>query len=241
MTSSLGRRRRHRVLSDEERRLWERVAESIEPLHVGRRDRVAAPDETIAPGPLATPAPPPPIASPPPPPAKPRIVRPTGPTAPAPRGVTAGRLPVIHVKHVERLDGLAPAVAAPPSLARLDHRTKRRLVRGVIAIDERLDLHGCTQEAAHSILRGFLLAARARGARIVLVITGKGQGPGKSRGFDADQRDRGILRRAVPHWLGEPTLREVVVGFEEAHLAHGGAGAIYVRLRRLRGAGEGER
>ncbi|MCE1235324.1 MAG: Smr/MutS family protein [Hyphomicrobiales bacterium] len=138
------------------------------------------------------------------------------------------------MKHLERPDGLAPAVTAPPSLTRLDHRTKRRLVRGAIPIDERLDLHGYTEAAAHSLLRGFLITARARGARMVLVITGKGQGPGKDRGRGPD--DRGVLRRAVPHWLADPTLRDVVLGYEEAHLAHGGAGAIYVRLRRPRGA-----
>lgn len=237
MTSSLGRRRRTRTLSEDERRLWEKIAETIEPLERGHRrghrpaddpDREpAAPldAEAVAPPPPTTP----PAASAPR--GKPTVVRPTGPTR---RGETTGRLPVIHVKHAERFDGLAPAVTAPPSLARLDHRTKRRLVRGVIAIDERLDLHGATQEAAHAILRGFLATARARGARIVLVITGKGKG-------GADPHDRGVLRRAVPHWLSEPSLREVVLGFEEAHLAHGGAGAIYVRLRRARGAGEGGR
>ncbi|MBV5266153.1 Smr/MutS family protein [Pinisolibacter aquiterrae] len=240
MTSSLGRRRRTRTLSEDERRLWEKIAETIEPLdHGHRRGRRAAADPGPDPEPATPldagvaipPSPAPPAASVPR--GKPTVVRPTGPTR---RGETAGRLPVIHVKHAERSDGLAPAVTAPPSLARLDHRTKRRLVRGVIAIDERLDLHGATQEAAHSILRGFLTTARARGARIVLVITGKGKGKG-----GADPHDRGVLRRAVPHWLSEPSLREVVLGFEEAHLAHGGAGAIYVRLRRVRGAGEGGR
>lgn len=124
---------------------------------------------------------------------------------------------------------------APPSLERFDHRTRRRLVNGAVAIDDRLDLHGMTQDAAHSALRHFLFGARARGARIVLVITGKG----KTRGPGTDPHDRGVLRRAVPHWLADPTLRELVIGFEEAHLAHGGAGAIYVRLRRLRTGGEG--
>lgn len=239
MTSSLGRRRSRR-LSEEERRLWETVAASVDPLVVDDPRRRSA-DDSI--DPVATPtapaeAPPAPVAeavsSPKPPPREPKIVRPTGPT----RHAGTGPASVIHVKHLERADGLAPAVPAPPSLTRLDHRTKRRLVRGAIPIDERLDLHGYTEAAAHSLLRGFLITARARGARMVLVITGKGQGPGKDRGRGFD--DRGVLRRAVPHWLADPTLRDVVLGFEEAHLAHGGAGAIYVRLRRPRGA-KGER
>lgn len=233
MSSSPGRRARR--LSEEDRRLWEKVAESITPLTAtDPRHRLAA--ESIAPE--SIPPVPPAISggtavSAPIPPREPRIVRPTGPT---PRGGAAGRLPMIHVKHGERSDGLAPPVVAPPSLARLDQRTKRRLVRGAIPIDERLDLHGCTEAAAHTLLRGFLITARARGARIVLVITGKGQGPGKDRG--RGPHERGVLRRAVPHWLSDPDLRDVVLGFEEAHLAHGGAGAIYVRLRRPKGWGE---
>ncbi|HEX5866107.1 MAG TPA: Smr/MutS family protein, partial [Beijerinckiaceae bacterium] len=47
--------------------------------------------------------------------------------------------------------------------------------------------------------------------------------------------ERGVLRRVVPHWLRLPDLRPLVVGFEEAAVRHGGAGALYVRLRRARG------
>jgi DNA-nicking Smr family endonuclease len=46
--------------------------------------------------------------------------------------------------------------------------------------------------------------------------------------------ERGVLRRQVPLWLALPDLRSLVVGFEEAHVAHGGEGALYVRLRRAR-------
>lgn len=242
--------RRPRRLSEEERRLWEKVAESIEPLEVPDPRRRLAPDsnasESNVPdsivaestGPesnTSAPAAPAPVTDPNRP-REPQILRPTGPTR---RHGAPGHPSMIHVKHHERADGLAPAVPAPPSLVRLDHKTKRRLVRGSVPIDERLDLHGYTEAAAHSLLRGFLVTARARGARVVLVITGKGQGPGKERALGSG--DRGILRRAVPHWLSDPTLRDVVLGFEEAHLAHGGAGAIYVRLRRPRGGGEGAR
>jgi len=230
MIPGRGRRPRVRRLGDDERHLWEKVVESVEPLHAAPPARVET--ESIAPESIAVP--PPPASAPPAEPARvPRTVRPTGPTrhpfAAPPSGV-------IHVKHAERPDGLPPAVKAPPSLARIDPRTKRRLVRGSLPIDDRLDLHGYTEAAAHALLRGFLIGARAHGARVVLVITGKGAGPGKEH---RAPHERGILRRAVPHWLADPTLRDVVLGFEEAHLAHGGAGAIYVRLRRLRGRGEG--
>lgn len=216
-------RSRRRRLDDEERRLWAKVTDTVEPLGPDRHPPEVAETSAAAP-------PSPPVEAPPPaPPAEPRvpkIVRPTGPTRrPKHRPIE----PAIHVKHRPTHEGLAPPVTAPPSLARIDERTRRRLVRGVVAIDGRLDLHGMTQEAAHSALRHFLHRERAAGARIVLVITGKGRGgPGET------PWERGVLRRAVPHWLADADLRDVVIGFEEAHLAHGGAGAIYVRLRRAR-------
>jgi DNA-nicking Smr family endonuclease len=43
-----------------------------------------------------------------------------------------------------------------------------------------------------------------------------------------------VLRRQVPHWLKLPELRDYVIGFESAHIAHGGEGALYVRVRRAR-------
>ena len=69
-----------------------------------------------------------------------------------------------------------------------------------------------------------------RGARLVIVVTGKG-GPLDELG--SWPNERGVLRRLAPHWLRETDLRSVVLGFEEAGRAHGGSGALYVRLRRL--------
>ena len=59
----------------------------------------------------------------------------------------------------------------------------------------------------------------------MLVITGKGV---------AGDAERGVLRRQVPQWLALPEFRTLVVGFEEAHIGHGGEGALYVRIRRAR-------
>ncbi len=118
-----------------------------------------------------------------------------------------------------------PKPARPPALAPIDRRTLARVNRGAVAIDARIDLHGMTQAAAHSRLIDFLGGARASGARLVLVITGKGKN-GDGGG------ERGILRRLVPIWLASAELRPVVVGFDEAGRAHGGAGALLVRLRR---------
>ena len=124
-----------------------------------------------------------------------------------------------------------PAKPAPPPLAPLGRRLRMQVARGKQAIDARLDLHGLTQAQAHSALLHFLRTASARGAKLVLVITGKGA---KNLGARGDG-ERGVLRRQVPQWLTLPEFRALVIGFEDAHVAHGGEGALYVRLRRQRG------
>ena len=120
---------------------------------------------------------------------------------------------------------------SPQPLAPLGRRMKQRVARGREAIDARLDLHGLTQAQAHATLSRFLHDASARGARLVLVITGKG----KLSGMRGDgSGERGVLRRQVPQWLGLPEFRSLVIGFEDAHIAHGGEGALYVRIRKAR-------
>jgi DNA-nicking Smr family endonuclease len=119
--------------------------------------------------------------------------------------------------------------AGPPPLAPLERKLKRDLARGSGAIDGALDLHGLNQAEAHHALRHFLGAAQARGARLVIVVTGKGKA-GSASWID----EPGVLKRLAPHWLRAPDLRHVVLGFEEAQRHHGGAGALYVRLRRAR-------
>ena len=115
------------------------------------------------------------------------------------------------------------AQAEPAPLAPLGRRMRQRVARGREAIDGRFDLHGLTQSEAHAALLQFLRSASARGHRLVLVITGKGRRNGEA----------GVLRRQVPQWLALPEFRSFVVGFEDAHIAHGGEGALYVRLRKL--------
>jgi DNA-nicking Smr family endonuclease len=121
---------------------------------------------------------------------------------------------------------------APP--ATIDRRTEQRLRRGAIPIDARIDLHGLTQRRAHAVLHHFLAGARNRGWRTVLVITGKGnQLPEAEHDMFAD-RERGVLARNVPQWLASAEFAPFVSGFRAAHRRHGGHGALYVRVRRLR-------
>ena len=90
-----------------------------------------------------------------------------------------------------------------------------------------------TQSEAHHALVRFLHAARRDGARMVLVITGKGARAGRR----CPMAERGVLKRQVPLWLESAELRPLVIGFEDASRGHGGQGALYVRLRRARAAG----
>ena len=114
----------------------------------------------------------------------------------------------------------------PPPLAPIGRRERSHLSRGKKQIDARLDLHGMTQTRAHHALSGFLHRAHSDGLTFVLIITGKGKIGAES--------ERGVLRRQVPQWLSLPEFRALVVGFEEAHIGHGGEGALYVRIRRAR-------
>ncbi|WP_029351731.1 Smr/MutS family protein [Bosea sp. 117] len=131
-------------------------------------------------------------------------------------------------------------VAPPPTpLAPLEPKLRRRLSRGGSDVDARLDLHGLTQAVAHQRLRSFLAGAQGQGHALVLVITGKGNpyGADASEGRHvtlAGEGGRGVLRRLVPQWLAAPEMRMLVVGFETAARGHGGEGALYVRIRRVR-------
>ena len=107
-------------------------------------------------------------------------------------------------------------------LRHFDQQTRDKLTKGRLTIDARVDLHGMTQAEAHGLLLSFLHRAHASGLRYVLVITGKGASFGSE----------GALKRAVPAWLSTPMFRPLVSGHDHAARQHGGAGALYVRLRR---------
>ena len=103
-----------------------------------------------------------------------------------------------------------------------DAPTHDKLAKGRLPIEGRVDLHGLTQAEAYSLLLSFLHRAHAGGVRYVLVITGKGSSSG----------GEGILRRAVPGWLATAPFRALVSSHDHAARNQGGAGALYVRLRR---------
>jgi DNA-nicking Smr family endonuclease len=121
------------------------------------------------------------------------------------------------------------ADAAPPPLGsvhkvgrHLDGPTHDKLAKGRLPIEAKVDLHGMTQHEAHGLLLSFLHRAHAAGLRYVLVVTGKG----------SSSKGDGVLRRVVPEWLATPAFRSIVGGHDGAARQHGGAGALYIRLRK---------
>jgi DNA-nicking Smr family endonuclease len=130
---------------------------------------------------------------------------------------------------VASMSAAKTAPPAAPPLAPIERRLRTQLRRGQQTVEASIDLHGMRQGEAHLALCAFLRREQARGTRICLVVTGKG-GPAPALFGE----ERGVLRRMVPHWLRLAELRPLVLGFEEAEQRHGGSGALYVRLRRLR-------
>ena len=128
-----------------------------------------------------------------------------------------------------------PAAGGPPPRDKLGNDTldaswERKLARAALAPDFTLDLHGCTLDQAHARLHAGLAQARAMGARLVLLITGK------ERPVDAADRGtrRGAIRAKVLDWLAAGPHAGHIAAVRPAHRRHGGAGALYLVLRRNR-------
>jgi DNA-nicking Smr family endonuclease len=143
------------------------------------------------------------------------------------RAVEIPELPSVSME--EAMETVLPKPAVLPSAQpkqnvshSFDKPTHDRLAKGRLPIEGRVDLHGMSQEQAYSLLLSFLHRAHAGGVRYVLVITGKGSSSG----------GEGVLRRAVPAWLSTAPFRPLVSSHDHAARNHGGAGALYVRLRR---------
>jgi DNA-nicking Smr family endonuclease len=204
------RGRRNRRLSSEEEFLWRHTASTTQPVPKAKPRVTAGVEAELADAGSGSQQPRRPMT---PPPQTRRVAVPPEPRQRIPT-------PAMH--------------RGPPPLADFERRKARRIASGGIEIDARLDLHGARQSEAHHRLKGFLLAAVAKGYAMVLVITGKGgkreQRPASA--YDDDHRDHGILRRSVPMWLAEPDMRALVVSYTTAHARHGGEGALYIQLRR---------
>ena len=112
----------------------------------------------------------------------------------------------------------------------LDSSWERKLARAAIAPDFTIDLHGHTLDQAHARLDGGLMQAKAMGARLVLLVTGK------ARSADAADRGtrRGAIRAKVLDWLAAGPHGSDIAAVRPAHRRHGAEGALYLVLRRTR-------
>jgi DNA-nicking Smr family endonuclease len=117
----------------------------------------------------------------------------------------------------EYMEGLAPGV---------DRRLAQRLHRGDYAVQAHIDLHGHTVEDAKVAVDRFVTAAYAAGQRCVLLIHGRGRN---------SKDNRPVLKEQVRVWLSHGRLSRLVLAFATAPLTNGGAGAVYVLLRRAPG------
>lgn len=188
-----------RGLTADEAEAWAKVAASVVPINSGRR--IERPkDSGATPLAILTPAPK----------AKPiKSVRPILP--PSATTVVA-----------------APRKLRPIGSGGLDSHWDKRLKTGAIDPDFTLDLHGHGLDAAHGRLENGIGQARAMGARLVLVVTGK------SRPVDAADRGtrRGAIRAKVLDWLAAGPHADSIAAIRKSHRRHGGDGAIYIVLRK---------
>jgi DNA-nicking Smr family endonuclease len=202
-----------RRLTEQELALWQAVASTVAPLKRKRRKKdgsakskagAAAVPPKTSEKTPAKPAPAPKAAKAPPPP-KPAAVKP----APPPTLLTPSPIP-----------GAMPGI---------DKRQGERFRRGQMPIEGKIDLHGRTQNEAHDALLHFIERAHKAGKRKLLVITGKGMTQG-----NAKVAKSGILKSLVPRWLNEPIFRLLVLAISQARPEHGGEGALYVLLKRIK-------
>jgi DNA-nicking Smr family endonuclease len=122
-----------------------------------------------------------------------------------------------------------PARPVPLSAQGLDGSWNKKLAKGPIEPDRTVDLHGLTLEGAHARLDFAIAEALASGARVILLITGKPRPHGDN---DARGQRRGAIRAKLLDWLAASRHAPRIAAVRPAQPRHGGAGAIYVVLRR---------
>ena len=199
---------RKRILHPEEQELWRVVARTAKPLHVQKANLAPSVSPSLEP---------------------PKITEPKPPMADTSRlrGVKLGA-----AAKMSSAAQFAPSIGQNLANAplRMDAKTHGKMTRGKLVPEARIDLHGMTLDQAHPALNGFILRAHGAGMRLVLVITGKGGKPRADHG--PIPQHTGVLRKQVPNWLHQAPLAPLILQVTEAHVSHGGGGALYVYLSR---------
>ncbi|WP_339045385.1 Smr/MutS family protein [Candidatus Mesenet endosymbiont of Agriotes lineatus] len=105
----------------------------------------------------------------------------------------------------------------------IDHNTKIKVIKGKYALDDQLDLHGYSLDKAYSILLNFITEHYHVGSRCLLIITGYG-----------NQINTGVIKNNFANWLNSSEIQHMILYYTQATKIHGGKGAFYVLLRRIR-------
>ena len=197
-----------RPLSSDEAALWARVLETVRPLRVAPK-----PAEKAVRHPVAAPV----------------VVAKPVKAAPIPVADLAALL------RGERTPGKAqPAkvVLSKPVPSRtpantLDGSWDKKLARGLVSPDCSIDLHGHNLSTAYATLDGALEQSIRMGDRVVLLVTGK-----PPRAESERPHARGAIRAAIGDWLAGSRHAGAIAAVRGAHPRHGGAGALYIILRR---------
>ena len=124
---------------------------------------------------------------------------------------------------------LPPPKSLEPTAKIADASGHRKVRRGKLTIDARIDLHGMRQIEAQTALAGIIIRTRTNNGRCILVVTGKGRPVDPGEDFITPQP--GVIRRRLPEWLSGVDIREHVSGFAPANAKDGGSGAFYVLLK----------
>ncbi len=148
----------------------------------------------------------------------------------------------VDLKPAKRVKGRVPAPLTTPAPAptatqtqasrsanTLDGGWDKRLSRGSIVPDRTVDLHGYSLAMAHAVLEAEIGDAVSCGDRVILLVTGK-----PPRADSERPHARGAIRASIADWLAGSRHASRIAAVRAAHPRHGGAGALYVILRRSR-------
>ncbi|MBQ9271925.1 MAG: Smr/MutS family protein [Alphaproteobacteria bacterium] len=112
----------------------------------------------------------------------------------------------------------------------IDKATLKKFKQEEFKIEAILDLHGCREDDAFEKVEDFITQSYNTGKRCVIIITGKGA----LHQQDDIYAPRGILKRQTPQWLNSPRIRAMILVFKNPSERLGGAGALYILLKRKR-------
>jgi len=99
----------------------------------------------------------------------------------------------------------------------------KKLKRGEFSVQDYIDLHGLTKKEAETVVSEFIINSHNKGMRCVLIVHGRGLG---------SLNHQPTIKRELPVWFRRGMLKKIVLAFITARPCDGGAGALYVLLKK---------